>query len=433
MDISMGGKIKNLRLSKKMTQKELCGDKLNRVILSRIENNKMIPSLLQIEYIASRLGKNTDYFLSSISYNADMENAGIWETDSELEELFEKKMYYNIVKLEEISSIQGNRKNRSYNKDYYLGMSYFNLDMPFIALKPLRRYMNLYFKSQYGVQEIYIINFLNTLNTLFKVMLRNKNYGKCETYLLTGRKYIYEYKVDSSQISFVIHNNLAYLYLKQCRYEDIINLLEPFLDSHKEMQPIFAAAWMYLSLNIACYNLGLYEKSITYIKKTIYLYLYLGKDYDAGESYFNYFNALRYSENYEEASLIVDRCLQDFRNHEILYNRFMVQKMLLLFNTGHYDEVLHILKKVDKEKLPKISKCNLYFILGHIEYENRAYQKALRYFSKCEGYFIKKKYFDDLYILYKDMWSITGDEQYMDEAEKCINQTHKRKNITVNI
>lgn len=54
MDI--GKKIKELRLSKMMTQTELAGHEITRNMLSRIENGAALPSLGTIIYLAERLG-----------------------------------------------------------------------------------------------------------------------------------------------------------------------------------------------------------------------------------------------------------------------------------------------------------------------------------------------------------------------------------------
>lgn len=54
MDI--GKKIKELRLSKMMTQTELAGHEITRNMLSRIENGAALPSLGTVIYLAERLG-----------------------------------------------------------------------------------------------------------------------------------------------------------------------------------------------------------------------------------------------------------------------------------------------------------------------------------------------------------------------------------------
>lgn len=62
-DITLGQKVRELRLSKQWTQKELAGDFITRNMLSQIENDGAMPSMKTMEYLATQLGKPIGYFL----------------------------------------------------------------------------------------------------------------------------------------------------------------------------------------------------------------------------------------------------------------------------------------------------------------------------------------------------------------------------------
>ncbi len=62
--MNIGEKIRNLRLSKLMTQKELAGGEITRNMLSSIENGAATPSLQTLIYIANRLGVPVGYLVS---------------------------------------------------------------------------------------------------------------------------------------------------------------------------------------------------------------------------------------------------------------------------------------------------------------------------------------------------------------------------------
>lgn len=62
--MNIGEKIKDLRVSKMMTQKELVGDFITRNMLSQIEKGTATPSLATLSYLASRLGVPVGYFVS---------------------------------------------------------------------------------------------------------------------------------------------------------------------------------------------------------------------------------------------------------------------------------------------------------------------------------------------------------------------------------
>lgn len=62
--VKIGEKIKNLRMSKMMTQAELVGDNITRNMLSRIENGTALPSLSTLIYIAGRLNVPAGYLIA---------------------------------------------------------------------------------------------------------------------------------------------------------------------------------------------------------------------------------------------------------------------------------------------------------------------------------------------------------------------------------
>ena len=81
--MNIGEKVKNLRTSKLMTQKELAGDIITRNMLRQIERGSALPALQTLIYLANRLGVPVGYLVS----------------DSEANETFYKKYtsYQNII------------------------------------------------------------------------------------------------------------------------------------------------------------------------------------------------------------------------------------------------------------------------------------------------------------------------------------------------
>ena len=62
--MTLGQKIKSIRLQKKITQSELARDQITRNMLSAIENDKAQPSLTTLKYIAKCLNVPQEYLLS---------------------------------------------------------------------------------------------------------------------------------------------------------------------------------------------------------------------------------------------------------------------------------------------------------------------------------------------------------------------------------
>lgn len=62
--MTLGQKIKEARLERNMTQKDVVGDYITRNMLSKIENDSATPSVKTLEYLASALGLPAGYFMS---------------------------------------------------------------------------------------------------------------------------------------------------------------------------------------------------------------------------------------------------------------------------------------------------------------------------------------------------------------------------------
>lgn len=62
--MNIGKKVKDLRTSKLMTQKELAGNEITRNMLSRIESGSATPSLSTLKYLSERLGVPIGYLVS---------------------------------------------------------------------------------------------------------------------------------------------------------------------------------------------------------------------------------------------------------------------------------------------------------------------------------------------------------------------------------
>lgn len=222
-----------------------------------------------------------------------------------IKELFYSENYYDIVKLVE-DNYNEFCKMEDLNKYYCAGMAYFYSKLFNKAFKLLRKYVKIFTTSCEEIQKENIDNFGNALNTLFKIMLRNNNLEKGINYLDLAKKYLHYFKTLNRPISFIIHNNLAYAYLKTCQFQKVVTLLESFINSEANFIHINIMPDIYISLNIACYNIGDYDKSIYYIKKAILLFEYMEKYSDTAECYLNYINAIRYSGNFEEAFKILE-------------------------------------------------------------------------------------------------------------------------------
>ena len=434
MNTAIGYKIKSLRLQNHTSQQDLCDSFMNRVVLSRIENNKMIPSLEQLNYISQKLRKPVDYFISDSFESRSLQEGknGSYDADrkSYISELFFKKNYYDIAKLDD-AGINNGEMPDDFNLNYYIGMSFFKLDIYFKALKPLKKYMHQYYNSGIEIQQKHIAELLSCINTLTVINNKNKNYSKSISYLRTALKYICLYNYDSNRMSFVIYNNLAYLYLKTDEYHKAVQLLESFFNEHDDIIFIDVTASMYLTLNICCCNIGDYSKSLKYIKKATYLYLYKDKFLEAGECYLNYINSLRYSGNFEEALTVLNQCKKNYEQYSDLYQRFLVQELILKFNMKNFQGVINEAKTINLGNLSQRNRHDCFFMIGHSCFAVNDYKKAYEYLRKCEKFYLSSNYYKDLCLIYNDMFNITKDIKYKELFSRYKDLPASRKNICI--
>ena len=68
---SLGKKVKLLRKEIGLKQEELTCNILSRTMLSKIENDKVTPSIYQLDHIAKKLGVSIEFFLQTYSLPYD--------------------------------------------------------------------------------------------------------------------------------------------------------------------------------------------------------------------------------------------------------------------------------------------------------------------------------------------------------------------------
>lgn len=77
MDLTLGQKVKNARMSKGMTQQDVVGSFITRNMLSKIENDSATPSMRTVEYLARVLEVPLGYLMASM-VETPAEESGIY-------------------------------------------------------------------------------------------------------------------------------------------------------------------------------------------------------------------------------------------------------------------------------------------------------------------------------------------------------------------
>lgn len=343
--------------------------------------------------------------------------------------MYNDSHYGDILKIYE-SDYEKFKAIEDFNKYFYLGISFFETNLRKQAQKSLKKYISQYTKTTNDMKKQHLSNFIITLNYLFLIMYESMNYSKAEHYLIMAKKYSEFFNEERSKQSYMIYNNLGVLYNDSCQYEKTIKTLEVFLNENYDNCYLEFLAHMHLSLNIAYYNLGDYKKSIEHIKNSIFFYNYIGDMYAAMDCNLNLINSFRYDNNFRYALFTLNEFKEKVPNLQTEFPHFLVQEMIILFNTHNYNKVLEISQTINIKKLSKITKANFNFILGHINFLNNKYALAYKQLLKCEKSFIKENYSYDLITVYNDLYTITDNEMYKNKADD-YSKIRGRKNIVI--
>jgi len=227
---SIGSKIKGLRKKRKLTQAQLCGDKINRSVLSLIENNKMEPSLSQLNHICKVLDVPITYFTSDLNLGVTAQNTYNIEK-FDLANLFLAGEYEHIIKLYEHDYEQFDTID-NINKYYYLGMSYYNLKIYKEANMALRKYVKTFSRTPISYQKDNFIEYATALNSISKIYIYRRNYKKAEEYLLKAYNFLTEQHEINSLIYCVVINNLSLVHNNTAQYKKTYTLINDFFHTH---------------------------------------------------------------------------------------------------------------------------------------------------------------------------------------------------------
>lgn len=430
MKYLIGTKIKISRNNLHLSQQDLSCKILSRSILSKIENNHIIPSIPQLKYLSSILKVSIDYLLDDNSINEIAININDNTTNS-LSSLFQQKQFNTIIKYYEKSII-----DISSNIDYlyYVGSAYYELDFYKESNILLTKFIKKFSELDNSQKQKYVENICYAFNLIAIINSYKKKYHKSIECILSAKDLIEKYNLTYHRIYQVLINNLGSLYNRLNKYKKCIYILESFLTDIPDLLNIRILAAIHLSLNTAYYNIGDYEKSIYHIKHAIYFFDYDNNSNDSNECYLNYINSLRYSNEYEEALDILYKFLLD-KNLTLesnLKNSFSIQEIIIFFNMKKYDICLSLLSKLNLLRLDSYNRNSCYFIKGHIYYEKNDLDNSLKFLKKCEKFFKNSNYLYDIELLYQDLYKITCDDSYkIENIEEDYSSITARKNIVV--
>ena len=301
---NLGERLKQARIEKKMTQKEVAGDFITRNMLSQIENGLATPSIKTIEHLAKTLNKPIAYFMETLVDESMLLNEINIADIDEAFALFEERNYSECKNSAEkiINSIDDNMPVNSRELFYLawrssaeIGMKLFS-DKNYNDAKKLLEESFLYEqKTPYCDLNIKI----NVLLLLTKICIRldrleeakryfekyeelysglscqnDSVYIKCELLLrlkkLEQCKEILENETTlSMKESFKHLYFLSVLYFENKEYKNAIDAFDRLIECEEATPRIRNDINKYLA---ECHSkTGNYEKAYEFMKKVVYL------------------------------------------------------------------------------------------------------------------------------------------------------------------
>lgn len=413
---NLGNKLKFLRKKLNLTQKDLTCEIINRSSLSKIENNLFTPSVLQLKYLATQLNVSIDYLLDdNIPIVCDLH---INKSKIFIRELYSKHSFFRII--EEF-------KPQDFTNTYYIGMSYYKLDLKADAELLLSRCECL-FNSLSMDEKLYNVeNLCIAINSLRKIRVSNLNDSNNIIFLKKALAYLDLYNEHKCEIYFIINNNIGVYYIYNKEYENAINHFENFFNINFNFMATTIIPSMYLNLSLAYFTVKIYDKSIEYIHKAIFFYNLIGDEVQAIECHLNLFNCYLYKNDITKCRQVI-KLLSGYHSYPELNDRLKVLELTLLYNLNDLESILEKKKSINYMTLKPSTKTDYNFILARVNFINKNYNTALLHYNKCIKFLNEKNKLLDLSIAYLDLFTITGYDKYMVLHINCKKKYLSSKN-----
>ena len=253
---SLGERIKSLRKNLKMTQTDLAGSEMTKSMLSQIENNLAMPSMKNLQYLASRLGKPASYFLEDGSYQSDLPTEEIHKELKEAADMIRNvKLEEALLKLEQMSGKYNFDQSSKLYADFLdkLGQCLIDLNRIEEGQEKIIEAVNIY------KNKFLFVDAARAHLTLMNVHWNHFDYQKCMVVLEEASE-ISDHSINKDKTFEieVIHIKTL-LYGGLDKLEDSIASAEKALKISKEIGIYYKSDEMYKNLAVMNGFLGSYE------------------------------------------------------------------------------------------------------------------------------------------------------------------------------
>jgi tetratricopeptide (TPR) repeat protein len=261
---SLGERIKILRKNLKMTQTDLAGIEMTKSMLSQIENNLAMPSMKNLQYLASRLGKPASYFLEDGSYQSNLPTEEIHKELKEAAAMIRNvKLEEALLKLEQMSKKYNFDQSSKLYADFLdkLGQCLIDLNQVEEGQGKIIEAVNIY------KNKFLFVDAARAYLTLMNVHWNNFDYQKCMDVLEAATEISNCSINEDKAFEIEVMHIKSLLYIGLDKLEDSVDSAQKALNISKETGIYYKSDELYKNLAVMNGFLGKHENFDYHLEK----------------------------------------------------------------------------------------------------------------------------------------------------------------------
>ncbi|WP_018130140.1 tetratricopeptide repeat protein [Effusibacillus pohliae] len=375
MKLTLGQKIRELRIRKGLTQSELSEGLVTPSMISQIESDKANPSHQLLMQIAEKLETPIEYFLTDVE--SQLEKVSAYKL---AHAVMQQGQYREAIRL--LSELDETPSTQVSPMDIKFDLAYC-----YKQVGDLKKASELFEEClDEAIVSKDTLQMVRIMNQLAAVAYQQKNHPIAIHYLKKAYDLI-KREEDADlfllgEIAYqlgTIHSEVAEWDLAQRYFEEASAILE-------QKQDIRTIADVYLELAKTYRSTGNYEQSLHYSQAASALYQALASMERIVNAQAQLGVVLGETGSTDEGIAILERCMRVLENYGLSGQTGAVQVSLarVLFQDKQYDKaIFHCQKALELNSSGELEKAAIYRMLATIESEKENYAKALEWIRQA--------------------------------------------------
>lgn len=262
-----GTVLKETRIEQRLSQKKLAADICSQAMLSRIENNEVIPSVILMKQLCDRLGVSLDYVLGT---EYELSNTLPEERNEWLELLkfyHQSTQYQQLTRIMEETNVFKTLTTKNQQQQYYFYQAccqYFFNPYSKLAIETLRKSLNLTYspkKEHLSDTEIII------LSEIGKITANQGDVTRGMAYLKRSMNAFYNQTKQRSdnQLAKVFYN-IATIYIDLRNYKEALSVINQGISWSSRLKNYYFLDELFLLKGIVLQDHDLIDDAIKFVQ-----------------------------------------------------------------------------------------------------------------------------------------------------------------------